>query len=138
MRRLALNWLAKDHRGASAVEFALLAPVFLLFLFGIIETGRYVWMRQVVQQAAHVAARCYALDASGCDNATAARGHAVTQAAQSGLAIDIASVGAQSGATCNGVPGQARVTISTPFATALPGMLAVFDSPIAATACFPA
>lgn len=49
-----------DRRGIAAVEFSLLAPVFLMLLLGAVETGRLMWTRSVLQFAAEEAAR-YAL-----------------------------------------------------------------------------
>ena len=47
----------KKRRGASAVEFALVAPVFLLLLLGMIEYGRMVMVQQVITNASREAAR---------------------------------------------------------------------------------
>lgn len=52
--------LAHDKRGVAAVEFALLAPVFLALLLGAMETGRLLWVRSMLQFAAEEATR-YAL-----------------------------------------------------------------------------
>ena len=52
--------LARDGRGVAAVEFALLAPVFLALLLGAMETGRLLWTRSMLQFAAEEATR-YAL-----------------------------------------------------------------------------
>lgn len=50
--------LRKLHeRGAVAAEFALLLPVFLLILFGIIEFGMLMYGREVVTNAAREGAR---------------------------------------------------------------------------------
>ncbi|MBI5163715.1 MAG: pilus assembly protein [Magnetospirillum sp.] len=56
------------ERGSTAVEFALLMPVFLAFILGVIEFGRAMWTRSVMQFAVEQAAR-YALVR---DTATAA------------------------------------------------------------------
>ncbi len=58
----------RRERGAVAVEFALILPVLLLILFGIIEFG-LVWSQtQVFQGAAREGARCAAVKAtSSCD-----------------------------------------------------------------------
>jgi Flp pilus assembly protein TadG len=45
------------RRAASAVEFALLLPLFLLFVFGIVVFGTYLTMVHGVQQLAAEAAR---------------------------------------------------------------------------------
>src|ERR1700712_5175476 len=45
------------RRGASAVEFAMLVPIFLVMLFGIVVYGSYLTMVHGVQQLAAEAAR---------------------------------------------------------------------------------
>lgn len=47
----------RDRRGASAAEFALLLPVFLLFLLGIIDAGRYAWDFNQAEKATQNGAR---------------------------------------------------------------------------------
>ena len=42
----------KDVRGATAVEFAMIAPVLLMFIFGILEFGRAMWVHNALQQTA--------------------------------------------------------------------------------------
>jgi Flp pilus assembly protein TadG len=51
-------------RGQSLVEFALVLPVFLLLIFGIIDLGRFVYMNSTISQAAREAARVASVEAS--------------------------------------------------------------------------
>ena len=51
-------------RGQALVEFALVLPVFLMLLFGLIDGGRYVFMNNVQSQAAREGARVAAAEAS--------------------------------------------------------------------------
>jgi len=39
----AIVALANSPRGSSAVQFGLVAPALLMFVFGIIEVGRMLW-----------------------------------------------------------------------------------------------
>jgi len=39
-----------DNRAASAVEFALIVPVFFLFAFGLMDFGRLFWTQSVLQK----------------------------------------------------------------------------------------
>lgn len=55
MRRLPT--LIREARGASAVEFAIVLPVFLLILFGIIDLGRFAWTFNQLEKAAQMGAR---------------------------------------------------------------------------------
>lgn len=52
----------KTRRGLAAVEMALLLPVFLLLLMGLIDTARLFWTRGVVRDAAFEGARMAVLD----------------------------------------------------------------------------
>lgn len=47
----------RDARGAGAAEFALVLPVTLLFFFGIIDGGRYVWVMNQLEKAVHLGTR---------------------------------------------------------------------------------
>jgi Flp pilus assembly protein TadG len=48
---------AAPERGASAVEYAVLTPVFLVLAFLIIQAGMYYYARNIAQSAAEDAAR---------------------------------------------------------------------------------
>jgi Flp pilus assembly protein TadG len=49
----------RDRAGAAAVEMAIVLPLFLLFMLGVVETGRLFWyqvsLRQAVEQTARYA-----------------------------------------------------------------------------------
>ncbi len=47
----------RKRRGASAVEFAVVAPVIFLLIFGMIEFGRLVMVQQILTNAAREGAR---------------------------------------------------------------------------------
>lgn len=49
------------RRGASAVEFALVAPLFILLIFGGIELGRGVMVKHIIEEAARVGCRSVTL-----------------------------------------------------------------------------
>lgn len=52
----------KIRRGAAAVEFAVVAPVFFLMIFGMLEFGRMVMVQQVLTNASREGARVAVLD----------------------------------------------------------------------------
>jgi len=62
----------KNTHGASAVEFAIIAPVFFLLLFGAIECGQMLWTQNALQYAVERAARCAIIDISTCTQSYAA------------------------------------------------------------------
>jgi Flp pilus assembly pilin Flp len=47
----------KHRRGAAAVEFAIIAPVFFLLIMGMIEIGRAVMVQQIITNASREGAR---------------------------------------------------------------------------------
>lgn len=47
----------KSERGATAVEFGIVSILFLVFLFGIFETGRAFWIMNRMQFAVETATR---------------------------------------------------------------------------------
>lgn len=48
---------AKDRRGAITVEFAIAAPVFLIFVMGLIDFGRLYWIKSTMQFSVEQTAR---------------------------------------------------------------------------------
>jgi Flp pilus assembly protein TadG len=52
------------RRGQSLVEFALVLPIFLLMLFGLIDVGRFVYLNTTLSQAAREGARLGSVEAS--------------------------------------------------------------------------
>jgi Flp pilus assembly protein TadG len=66
MRRLVAR--ARSERGAAAVEFALVTPVLLVLLFGILGYGYMLSFRQAMSQAAAEGARAAGVAVSGIAN----------------------------------------------------------------------
>jgi uncharacterized membrane protein len=58
--------VSRARHGVATVEMAILLPCFLLFLIGVCEFGRALWTQSALQYAVEAAARCRALNASGC------------------------------------------------------------------------
>ena len=56
MRRPASTFL-RSATGAAATEFALVLPIALLFFFGIIDAGRYVWTMSEMEKAVQMGTR---------------------------------------------------------------------------------
>ncbi|MCA3185886.1 MULTISPECIES: TadE/TadG family type IV pilus assembly protein [unclassified Cupriavidus] len=55
------------QRGASAVEFALVAPIFFLLLFSIVDFGAMMWANLTMQYAVREGARYAVTGQSGLD-----------------------------------------------------------------------
>ena len=47
----------RDHSGSSAAEFALVLPLLLILLFGIIDAGRWIWTYNQAEKATQMGAR---------------------------------------------------------------------------------
>ena len=68
------------EEGATAVEFAMTAPVFFLILFGIIQGGLLLWTQLGLQHGAEMAARCAGVNKILCGNNGAITNFAAQQA----------------------------------------------------------
>jgi Flp pilus assembly pilin Flp len=60
--RQMLRKLRRDARGAALMEFALVAPTFILLIMGGLEAGHSLYVRAILQGAVQKAARDSALD----------------------------------------------------------------------------
>lgn len=54
---MTMRALFRDTRAASAAEFALVLPLFLILLFGIIDAGRYMWSVNRAEKAVQMGVR---------------------------------------------------------------------------------
>jgi Flp pilus assembly protein TadG len=64
------NRQQQNRRGVAAVEFALVVPIFLLLVFGIIEFGRVIMVQQVLVNASREGARRAVLETATADSVT--------------------------------------------------------------------
>ncbi len=53
-----------NRKGVAAVEFAVIAPLFFLLVFGMIEFGRAIMVQQIITNASREGARLAVLDGS--------------------------------------------------------------------------
>ncbi len=67
MARSLVNTTQERDRGAAAVEFALVLPLLLLLVFGIIDAGRMLNMQLALTQAAREGVRVASLGGSAAD-----------------------------------------------------------------------
>lgn len=52
-----LSRLLRDRKAASAAEFAMVLPLLILFLFGIIDAGRFMWTLNTAEKATQMGVR---------------------------------------------------------------------------------
>ncbi len=128
--------LLRSTRGASAVEFALLAPVFLLMLFGIIEGSRMLWLRQTLGEVAYSTVRCMSVSSS-CNTIDKQQNYAVTRASQYGVKLTTTNLAIQPNVTCEGNAASNQVAITAAFRSPVAGLVPGIPANITATACFP-
>ena len=107
----------RSDRGAVAVEFALLLPVLVLLVFGLIDFGRVLNAQITVTQAAREGARLAALEnPNACDR---------TAAAATGLSLTCAAnvtITACSGSADQTNDAQARVQYAVTGLILFPGI----------------
>ncbi len=126
------------ERGVAVVEFAIVLPILLLFMFGLIDFGRAAWTQTTLNYAAQATARCYAIGSSSCSTTALAQAYAVTQA----YAITL-SCSAGTGSKCVvlstctiGSTSGKQAEVSTNFHYFTP-LLSHFSGPLTGTACYP-
>lgn len=100
-----------DRSGATALEFAILLPVFLPLLFGVIQLGQMFWTQAAMQHAVEMAARCATINSTTCGTASQIQTYAATQAY--GLTLPTGAFTASAAACGN----QVVASYSFPFVT---------------------
>ncbi|MBN1851521.1 MAG: pilus assembly protein [Pirellulales bacterium] len=79
----------RNRQGAAVVEFAIVAPVFFLLVFGMIEYGRMVMVQQVLTNASREGARRAVLDGVTDADVTTAVSDYLTNASISGATTTV-------------------------------------------------
>jgi Flp pilus assembly protein TadG len=128
-----------DQRGAAAAEFAIVAPVFLMFLFALLDGGRLLFAKQAVNELATAAARCAAIKPSGCTSAAEVKSWTVARGLKrSRMKLTAANVVVNMAGTCNTVSA-AVVTVNAPVKRGRMTLLpqSALPANLSATACFP-
>lgn len=133
MRRL--RRLTDCTKGATVLEFALVAPVFLMLLFGIIDGSRLFWTKKTLDEVAFSTARCISVS-STCDTTAKQKAYAVQRARSYGIRVTTADVAIGTKVTCRSQSNSNRVTITTGFASGLRGLLPM-PKTLNTVGCFP-
>lgn len=137
LMRVRMRRLFCDGSGVTAVEFALVAPAFMMFIFLIIDGARMTWSYQALQEVATSSARCAALDATGCKTSSEVKDYAVARAAASGIKLTTDAVTLSSAATCYSVAGMTKVVIASAYQGATTKLLPSALSMLNIESCFP-
>jgi Flp pilus assembly protein TadG len=91
--------LLRCDRGVAALEFAIVAPLFMLLLVAVMEFGRMYWVRDSVQYAAEQTARWAMVNTAATDSQLKSRALAQFDGVSGGTTPDV-SVGRE---TVNGL-----------------------------------
>jgi len=112
----------KDQSGATAVEFAIMLPMFLALIFGIVVFGSYLTMVHGVQQLAAEAARTSVAGLSDSERNSLATSYVTSSAASYPLldAAKINVVAAPSSSDPNAYIVKVNYDASASFIFALP------------------
>jgi len=102
---------AKERHGAAAVEFALVAPLFILMVFGILEYGRMVMVQQVLTNAVREGARAAVLDGATIAGVRTSVNNYLTQAS-----VPAATVNVNDGVEPSALQQGAPVTVTAQLA----------------------
>jgi hypothetical protein len=76
--RRAVTSLLGDRGGNAAIELAFTAPGVLMFILGICEAGRMLWLQNALNYSVAEAARCWSNNTTTCGSATQAASYAAT------------------------------------------------------------
>ena len=127
MSRHAVDGPGRE-RGAAAIEFAIILPILLLCVLGLIEFARAIWTQATLDHAVQAAARCAAIDPVTCGTVAQTQQYATTKAP--GLTLP-ASVFTVTNPACG-----VQVAASLAFDFLVPELLP-YSQMLSARACFP-
>jgi len=101
----------KKRRGAAVVEFAVVAPVFITMVFGMIEYGRMVMVQQMLTNASREGARVGVLDGTTTSEVQSAVTTYLSNAGVTGTTVTVTPNPPSSA----GYGAPVTVTVTVPF-----------------------
>jgi hypothetical protein len=118
--------LRHDARGSAAVEFALVAPAMFMFVLGIAECGRAMWLKNALDYSVAEAARCASVNPTVCGSVSDIENYA---AARSGSGVDASAFSWATPSCGNQVSANYPMALMIPFLT--------LSVTLTAQACYP-
>ena len=129
--------LRGSQDGTTAIEMALLLPVFLSLLLGIEEFGRALWTQSALQYAVEAASRCAAITTTTCPDAGTTQTYAANNALGLSLASSVFTYTASASCGITGYASGSQVTASYAFQPVVPQLIAGLSVNLGAKACHP-
>ena len=71
--------ILRDERGTTAIEMAILAPVFFLIIIGMVYVGLLMFTMGSMHYAVEAAARCASVETDICSNAASTESYAMSK-----------------------------------------------------------
>ena len=100
------------RRGATAVEFAFVAPVFFVMVLGIVEIGRACMVTELLTEAARRACRQGVIEGTGSGNIQAAATNYLTSVGVNGETANVFVNDSPAGSTnVAGMPAYTEITV---------------------------
>lgn len=127
--------LARCAKASSAVEFALVAPVFLAAMTGIMECCRLLFITQAANFIAFNAARCEAIG-TDCTSTATTQTFVTTLAANYTLTYVANSFSTNTSTTCQGLSNSVSVTFTVTYADISANLIPALPATYTATGCF--
>lgn len=133
---IRLNAYRRDQRGSSAAEFALIVPVFLGLVLGVIHLSLAVYSAVELHDATEWTARCLSVSANNpagattsCPDSTKVQTYAKSRYTGPNISPTFSLVTSTSCTNGNQVSGSGTYSLSTGLVN--------LSIPISAKACFP-
>jgi Flp pilus assembly protein TadG len=121
-----LRGFLADRRGATAVEYAFILPVFVMMIFGVIGVSQLAGAMSSMHYAVEEASRCFAVNKTTCGTPTTAAAYANAKY----LGPDVGVVFVATNTGCG-------FTVSATATYTLQLAVSTLDVPLSAAACYP-
>lgn len=120
--------LLRDRSGVTALEFGLTAPIFIVFVFGLIEVALALWTQFGLQYGVEAAARCASITPSTCGTSSQIASYAASNAL--GLTVPSSTFTVSSASCGNQVQASYTYSFSMP-------LIGTENLALSAQSCFP-
>jgi Flp pilus assembly protein TadG len=144
MRKRLFFHMLRSERGATAVEFGIVALPLFMLAFGIFEFARLYWTQEALQESATAGARCMGILQSSCaSNGAYNSGSTVSYIQQVagnwGITVPSTDITTTNSTSCGGSTGFSQVQITYTFTTLVPNIVPIprAGKSLTVTSCYP-
>jgi len=130
------QYYLRDNHGVTAIEFAVLAPVFIVFILSVIEFARMQWVTQTLNDVTYFSARCAATNKTSCGTLELIKQKVQSTADDQGISVSEDNIVVDLNVICSGINSH-KVRVDFETNSPMKGLVPIIPENLVVESCYP-